>query len=87
MKQLRILKIHHNPLNWPPSHIIEPIQDADGSAWLDQLKQYLRENSNTVVDTTTEKQGKQDILLFIYSISYCSFIIISNQIVYNIYND
>ncbi|KAI8057957.1 hypothetical protein BDF22DRAFT_739360 [Syncephalis plumigaleata] len=59
MKQLRILKIHHNPLSWPPSHIIEPVQDADGSAWLDQLKQYLRENSNTTVDTTTEKQASQ----------------------------
>jgi hypothetical protein len=41
MKNLKVLKIEHNPLTWPPLELLQPEQESDHEVWLKNLREYL----------------------------------------------
>ncbi|KAL7748370.1 hypothetical protein RI367_006332 [Sorochytrium milnesiophthora] len=42
MGQLRVLKADHNPLVFPPHHVMQKSNSVSAEKWMDGLKQYLR---------------------------------------------
>jgi Leucine-rich repeat (LRR) protein len=43
MHDLKILKLDHNPLSFPPAAVLDlDGEETDRDAWLDNLKRFLR---------------------------------------------
>lgn len=53
MNELKILKLDHNPILFPPKEVLEN-EEADRDAWLENVKRFLKqqtEKSNASLDT------------------------------------
>ncbi|KAI8895898.1 hypothetical protein BC833DRAFT_599683 [Globomyces pollinis-pini] len=44
MSLLKVFKLGHNPLVWPPNDLLQPEQESDQEVWLTALRDYIRIN-------------------------------------------
>jgi hypothetical protein len=48
MPNLTILKLHHNPIVFPPQDLLTKDDATDDEAWLEVIKRFLRQHAEKV---------------------------------------
>jgi hypothetical protein len=57
MKDLRILKVDNNPISFPPKEVWDVSEEADRDAWLESVKQFLRQHAERSNSTQESESG------------------------------
>ena len=54
-----MLKIEHNPIDWPPARVLRRTQDGDAAmeAWIRDLQSWLRVNVDASVSRPATSNG------------------------------
>lgn len=57
MPNLTILKLHHNPIVYPPKHLLAREEGAtDDELWLEDIKKFLRQGAQKMLGTGSESR-------------------------------
>lgn len=58
MNDLKILKLDHNPITFPPKAVWE-VEDSDGEMWLDGVKRFLRQHFEKLGNMQDTESGSR----------------------------
>lgn len=59
MSDLKILKVDHNPIAFPPKDVWETNEDTDRDTWLEGVKHFLRLHAERASSTQESESGSR----------------------------
>ena len=57
MKRLKVLKVDHNPITFPPKEVWELNEDANRDTWLEGVKRFLRRQPSEPTNSRRESES------------------------------
>jgi Leucine-rich repeat (LRR) protein len=59
MKNLKVLKLDHNPITFPPKEIWEAEEKDRDAAWMDSVKDFLRQHAERSKSSQDTESGSR----------------------------